>query len=240
MVESNETASKSPAVTASKRPDRNNSSIMDLRREDFVGEALQKAVDAAVEFKKLPGLIASQMSSILNSLAKSSYPESPEEKGGRRYPHIEQSIAQRDLDMEDAQFVYGGAELDALTAFETQQKVWSRAVKQYNFGLATGEIALRTAVKAAVDHYKDRTNPDSERHNSFLYYTMRSAVAAALTDYERLAGTAAGTLAAAAGEVLTAYATFASSVSVAQSTLLSSEATAELTFWESVEQVRDG
>jgi hypothetical protein len=142
--------------------------------------------------------------------------------------------------MEDAQFVYDSAELTALTTFETQQKVWSRAVKQYDFDLATAEVALRTAVKAAVDHYKDRTNPDSERHNSFLYYTMRSAVASALTDYEKLAGPAAGTLAGAAGEVLTAYAAFASSVSVAQSTLLFSEAAAELTFWDSVEQVRDG
>lgn len=239
MAETNEASTKTQQSTLSKRGDRTKSSITDIRRDDLVSDALQKAVDATKEFRKVPALLEVQVSGILDRLAGPPL-ESAEEKGGPRYPHIEQSIAQRNLDIEDAQFVYDGVELTQLTAFETQQKVWSRALKQYEFNLASAEVALRSAVKAAVDHYRDRTNPDSERHNAFLYYTMRSAVASALTDYETAVGTAAGTLAGAAGDMLSTYASFASAIAAARSTLLAGEATAEVTFWGSVEQIRDG
>lgn len=240
MAENNDNAAKNAPASAAKRSDKKKTSIMDMRQNDFVADAMQRAVDATSDFPAIPAAIANQISKTLDALAKSKYPQSDEENGGRRYPNIEKIIARRDLDIDAAQFDLGNAKRPALAAFETQKDVWSSALKKYDFALTSAEADLRTAVKQAVNDYNERVNPDSERHNAFLYYTMRSAVAEALTDYEKLAGTAAGTLAAAAGEVLSAYATFAATISVAQSTFLSGEAAAELSFWSSVEQVRDG
>jgi len=101
------------------------------------------------------------------------------------------------------------------------------------------QSSFQSAVKTAVVAYNRKKNPDSKSRNLALYFQMESEVTSALIVFQSALGSAGATLAAAAGTLLEAHATYMASVGQLEATLLNDNANANATFWQSVEQIRD-
>jgi hypothetical protein len=117
--------------------------------------------------------------------------------------------------------------------------VWDLAVVQYQSAQATALAALSQAVTAAKDTYTQKFNKDSQSRNLFLYFTMEAEVDAAAVTYESAMATAAAALAAAAGTLMEAFTTYMTGTASLEAVRLNAVATANETFWQSVESIRD-
>jgi hypothetical protein len=129
----------------------------------------------------------------------------------------------------------------AASALHVAVSTWDLAVQQYQFNTITAMAALNSAVQAAELVYQTalKARPDSPSRALVLWYQLEATVLGGITSYEAsLAGAAAG-LAAAAGTLLDAYATYVTAISSAEAVQLTSISAAEQTFWQGVETGRD-
>lgn len=134
---------------------------------------------------------------------------------------------------------YDSGKRSAAVALQTALDAWKDAKSEYDFEMANAKSMLDVAVQAAIEVYDDKKNDDSRSRSRYLSYTLKEAVAVAIQAFETSGASAASTLAAAAGALLVAYATYVSEIRAAQSQLLTDKAGAYQTFWQSAEGVWD-
>jgi hypothetical protein len=154
-------------------------------------------------------------------------------------PQIAPFCFQLTLSRKQADIAYGGTKNAAVAALGSAIGTWSAALGEYEYSMAIADTTLRQAVKAATKAYEDKNNPDSHSRSLFLYFTMAQAVTAAIQTYEGSATSAGATLAGAAGSLLVGYQAYVDAINVARSQHLNDESTADQTFWQAVEAVRD-
>jgi hypothetical protein len=154
-------------------------------------------------------------------------------------PAIANFCATKKLALATASNTFEGSKTTSTSTLQGALNQWTLALHTYDFNVTTADVAVRAAVKAAVDTYTQKNNPDSESRSLFLYHTMQEAVATALEAFESNLASAGGTLASAAGTLLGAYITFITAIGAAQTTCQTSDATARASFWQSVESVGD-
>lgn len=208
---------------------------------DRVLEALQQAAGVVTEAK--PDAVAAGIKKDLDTFLARLLPPPPrpipEDTCVRPDPQIAAYCHQLRLTFQQANITYEGSKDAALAQLRSALGAWSMAVSQYEFNMANADSTLRQAVAAATKAYNDKNNPDSHSRSLFLYFTMKQAVAAAIQAYESSATSAGASLAGAAGSLLGGYQAYIDAVNGAQSLRLNDEATADQTFWQQVEAVRD-
>jgi hypothetical protein len=118
---------------------------------------------------------------------------------------------------------------------------WDLAVQQYQFTTVTAMAALNGTVADAIQVYQAalKLRPDSPSRALVLWYQMEATVLGGITTYESSLAGAANALAAAAGTLLGAYATYVTAISSAEAVQLTSVSAAKQTFWQGVETGRD-
>lgn len=160
-------------------------------------------------------------------------------KEGKADPNVTPFCVTRKRDLDTARTNFSAAKGTAASALKVARDAWAGAVSEYEFEMANAKVLLRAAAKIAIEEYEKKRNPDSHSRNHNLYYTMQLAIATAVQALETSAGTAASTLAGAAGSLLGAHATYVAAINAAQSQRLVDEATAKQTFWNNVEDEWD-
>lgn len=146
---------------------------------------------------------------------------------------------QRVLDNTRAQNSYNSAVRGAAAPLQQEINNWELAVGQYNFALSGAKSTMSAAIKAARQTYDSKQNKDSGSRSANLYYELKEGVAAAVQAFNVTVATAGGVLAAEAGALLAAYATYVGGIEAAETQRQTDLATAQQNFWQGVEGVLD-
>lgn len=208
---------------------------------DRVLEALEQA--ASVVTGTRPDDVANGIEKDLGTFLEQLLPEPPrripEDTCARPDRQIAPFCHQLKLSYQQVKLTYEGATNAASAALRSALGTWSMAVSAYESNLANADSTLRQEVAAAIKSYEEKNNPDLPSRSLFLYFTLKQAVAAAIQMYEGSASSARATLAGAAGSLLDDYQAYVDAINRAQSQRLCDEATADQSFWQAVEAVRD-
>ena len=208
---------------------------------DRLLEALQQA--AAVVTDAKPEAVATAINKDLEAFLKGLLPPPPPSDPNVNCDEPTQDIRafcnQLRLSLQTAKFTYDTSKDAALSALRNALNTWSSALDQYEFAMSNADTTLRQTVTDATNAYGAKKNPDSSSRSQYLYFTLKQEVAAAIQGYEAAATSAGATLAGAAGGLLSAYQAYIDAINVAQSQRMNDEATANQTFWQDVEAVKD-
>ena len=194
------------------------------------------AVVTGLDLKKAASEISAEVQKRLDELTPPPPQPVPDHKGRHSDPQIGPFLTQQKLDLDKADIRYDNAQSAAVAALESELNTWKQAVSQYHFAMKTADLAAAAAAKATKDSYALK-HSDSNSRSLYLFYTMVEEVDAAVQGYEVSAASAAAALAAEAGNLLAAHATFRGSIAAATSALMTDRTTAAQTFWQGAEQV---
>ncbi|MDB5678843.1 hypothetical protein [Sphingomonas bacterium] len=193
------------------------------------------AVVTGLDLKKAAGDIQADVQKLREKLTPQPPQPVPDHNHRHADPQIGPFLTQQKLDLAKADIRYDNAQSAAVAALEGELNNWKQAVSQYHFAMNTAHLAVTAAVKATKDSYALK-HTDSNSRSLYLFYTMAEEVDAAVQAYEVSAASAATALAAEAGNLLAAHATFRGSIAAATSTLMTDQTTAAQTFWQGAEQ----
>jgi hypothetical protein len=206
---------------------------------DRVSDALNQATLAITKTDVDGAAKAAQgdVEKLLGSMTKT--PPRPIPDKDLTDPAVLPSFHDHKLAYDTADNTYDNARAGAVAQLGSDLNAWKQAQSQHDHAMGAAQVSLAAAVKTATDDYDGKYNLDSRSRRLNLSYKLREAVAAAIQQYENDANLAAGTLATAAGALLSAHATFLGSLGTASSKLLADKAAADQEYWAAVEQVID-
>ena len=182
---------------------------------------------------------AASLSGLLASLMAPPSSPVPTDTCASPAPNIAQSCNQRALDGAKTKAAYSAAASAATAAWQTELAHWTQVRAQYDFDMASAMVTLKAAAQDAVTAFNAKNNPDSASRSNFLYFTMQETIAAAIQTFAASAASAGSTLAGEASAIVGAYATYLGALNIAQAAQMTSQATADQTFWQTIEQIRD-
>ena len=170
---------------------------------DIVQAALDQALNAVTtaQTADLAGQIVNNLNQFLAALIPKPLHDVPADNCQYPDPPIAEFCAEQKLALAVSANTYDTAQSAASAAFQTALHAWTLAKSNYEFAVTTADVLLRAAVKTAVDTYNQKDNLDSKSRHHFLYFTLQESVAQALIAFEGSMGSAAATLAGAAGNV---------------------------------------
>lgn len=214
--------------------------------QDPALDALAGAVEKMLklDFGPFAFQVGQNLSAFVDALVQAEVPVPPEGSPGHTYtvkaddPVVAPFYSELKFDRAKAKTRFENTRSAAELDMQGERESWDRAVRQYEFNRSSALATVFSTVADAGKAYKGKYNDVSPERTLNLYFTMRQATASAVLQYETECAAAAATLAAAAGNLLRAKATYVAAINAAHASRLVNEASAEETFWQSMAGAR--
>ncbi|GAA0274275.1 hypothetical protein GCM10009127_13450 [Alteraurantiacibacter aestuarii] len=215
-------------------------SISQLDVETNLTSALQNIADVKM-LNTEPQAISEQLGRALD-VALGIYEgqeTSPGDECGNLPSDITTPCNTYDTSIADAKYADRKDQVAANTAYKSAVNAWNTAVAVYNDAVSAAKVDVDHAQTTAMNAIGAKFNDDSSSRCDFLIATLKTDIATAVQAYVSAVEAAGSALASAAGTMMTAYVTYIGATENTVVAKLLTTATAEQTFWQSVESIRD-